>query len=105
VDAWGGDTVVVTCEGAQPDWSGAIEAVVYELARHNGESPLDRGAALRRRIEALAAVARVAAPRAPIGALARAFDQLAAERGWRGEESGTESAWRVVSMTRITVPA
>src|SRR3954469_11436899 len=36
-------------------WREAIEAVVYELARHNGESPLDRGVALRRRLEALGA--------------------------------------------------
>jgi hypothetical protein len=65
-------------------WSEAIEAVAYELARRNGESPLDRGAALRRRVEALAAT----------DGLAHAFDQLARERGWRGEESGDESEAR-----------
>ncbi|HET6549079.1 MAG TPA: hypothetical protein VFG79_11510 [Solirubrobacter sp.] len=64
-------------------WSEAIEAVVYELARRNGESPLDRGAALRRRVEALAE-----------DGLAHAFEQLARERGWRGEENGDESEAR-----------
>ena len=66
-------------------WHDAVEAVVYELARHNGESPLDRGAALRRRLTELSS---------DLG-WAFAFDQLAAERGWRGEESGAESASRV----------
>jgi FMN phosphatase YigB (HAD superfamily) len=89
VDCRGVDTVVLACQGTLVDWRGAIEAVAYELARRNAESPLDRGAALRRRIEALA----------PAG-LAAAFERLAAERGWRGEESGEESLARVVFMTR-----
>jgi hypothetical protein len=90
VDDLRADTVEAGC------WSpGAIEAVVYELARHNGESPLDRGAALRRRVEALAAESD----------LARAFELLAGERGWRGEEPGAESAARVASMSRIAVTA
>ena len=66
-------------------WSDAVEAVVYELARHNGESPLDRGAALRRRVSELAD---------GLG-WACAFEQLADERGWRGEETGPESEARV----------
>ena len=66
-------------------WNDGIEAVVYELARHNGESPLDRGVALRRRINELAG---------DLG-WALAFEQLAAERGWHGEESGAESESRV----------
>ena len=37
------------CRGTLVDWAGAIEAVAYELARPNGESPLIRGAMLRRR--------------------------------------------------------
>lgn len=68
-------------------WKDAVEAVVYELARHNGESPLDRGAALRRRVVDLSA---------DLG-WACAFEQLAAERGWRGEESGRESEARVLA--------
>lgn len=66
-------------------WNRAVEVVVYELARHNGESPLDRGTALRRRVVELSAARGWAA----------AFDQLATERGWRGEESGVESEARV----------
>lgn len=71
-------------------WNDAVEAVAYELARHNGESPLDRGAALGRRVSALAG---------DLG-WARAFEQLAAERGWRGEESGAESESRVRARVR-----
>jgi hypothetical protein len=66
-------------------WNDAVEAVVYDLACHNGESPLDRGAALRRRVTELAS---------DLG-WASAFDQLAAERGWYGEEGGLESESRV----------
>ena len=69
----------------EESWKEAIEAVVYELARHNGESPLDRGSALRRRVETLAD---------DIG-LARAFECVAAERGYRRDESGDESEARV----------
>jgi hypothetical protein len=69
-------------------WREAIEAVVYELARHNGESPLDRGGGLRRRVEALACEA----------GLARGFERLGAERGWHGEESGAESESRVLAL-------
>jgi hypothetical protein len=68
-------------------WSDAIEAVVYELARHNGESPMDRGAALRRRVEALA----------QHEGLAYGFQRLARERGYGAEESGEESESRVLA--------
>lgn len=69
-------------------WREAIEAVVYELARRNGESPLDRGAALRRRVEVLAREHD----------LPRAFDLFVQERGYRGEESGEESAARAYAL-------
>jgi hypothetical protein len=75
-------------------WKEAIEAVVYELARHNGESPLDRGARLRRRLEQLST-----------GGLATAFDQLAYERGWRGEENGFELESRVLALVYGVAPA
>ncbi len=71
-------------------WNEAVEAVVYELARHNGESPLDRGAALRRRVMELSS---------DLG-WAYAFEQVAAERGWHGEESGAESESRVLARVR-----
>jgi hypothetical protein len=71
-------------------WNEAVEAVVYELARHNGESPLDRGAALRRRVVELSS---------DLG-WACAFEQVAAERGWHGEESGAESESRVLARVR-----
>ena len=75
-------------------WREAIEAVAYELARRNGESPLDRGAALRERVEALAAM----------DGLAHAFERLVRERGYRGEESGEESAARVYALVYGVAP-
>jgi hypothetical protein len=84
------DVVAFASRGTLLDWTGAIEAVTYELARRNGESPLDRGARLRRRVEALA----------DGHGLARGFERLARERGYRGEESGEESLARVVALAR-----
>ena len=84
------EVVAFACRGTLLDWSGAIEAVAYELARCNGESPLDRGAALRRRVETLA----------DGHGLARGFERLARERGYRGEESGEESLARVIALAR-----
>jgi hypothetical protein len=72
----------------EESWRDAIEAVAYELARRNGESPLDRGAALGRRVEALAFE----------HGLAHGFELLVRERGYRGEESGEESAARVAAL-------
>ena len=84
------EVVAFACRGTLLDWTGAIEAVAYELARCNGESPLDRGAALRRRVETLA----------DGHGLARGFERLARERGYRGEESGEESLARVIALAR-----
>jgi phosphoglycolate phosphatase-like HAD superfamily hydrolase len=84
------EVVAFACRGTLVDWTGAIDAVAYELARRNGDSPLDRGAALGRRVEALA----------DGHGLARGFERLAQERGYRGEESGDESLARVIDMAR-----
>jgi hypothetical protein len=84
------EVVAFACRGTLVDWTGAIDAVAYELARRNGESPLDRGAALGRRVETLAGG----------HGLARGFDRLADERGYRGEESGDELLARVIAMAR-----
>jgi FMN phosphatase YigB (HAD superfamily) len=83
------EVVAVACQGTLLDARPAVEAVAYELARRHGESPLDRGAALRRRIEALAH-----------DGLALAFERLSYERGWIGEESGEESLARAALLTR-----
>ena len=82
--------IAFACRGTLVDWAGAIDAVTYELARRNGESPLDRGASLGRRVETLA----------DGDGLARGFERLADERGYREEESGAESLARVVAMAR-----
>jgi hypothetical protein len=84
------EVVAFACRGTLVDWTGAIDAVAYELARRNGESALDRGAALGRRVETLAGGR----------GLARGFDRFAHERGYRGEESGDELLARVVAMAR-----
>jgi len=95
------DAVVLACRGTLASWSLAVETVAYEQARINAESPLDRGAALRRRVEDLS----MAADAAP--SLAAGFDRLAAERGWRRGLTGAECRSRVVALARpyADVPA
>jgi FMN phosphatase YigB (HAD superfamily) len=95
------DAVVLACRGTLASWALAVEAVAYEQARVNAESPLDRGAALRRRIEDLSTVAD------GTPSLAAGFEWLAAERGWRRGMSGAECRSRVVALTRpyADVPA
>jgi hypothetical protein len=75
-------------------WMGAIETIAYELARHNGESPMDRGAALGRRLLELSADR----------GLPEAFERLKAERGYRFEEDGTELAERVEALVFGVIP-
>jgi FMN phosphatase YigB (HAD superfamily) len=82
------EVVAFACRGTLLDWTGAIEAVTYELARRNGESPLDRGATLRRRVEALADGA----------GLSHGFERLARERCYRVETDGNELLARVVAL-------
>ena len=83
------EVIAFACRGTLLDWAGAVEAVAYELARRNGESPLDRGVALRRRVEALA----------DGHGLARGFERLARERGYTARRAATSrspasSQWR-----------
>jgi hypothetical protein len=82
------EVVAFACRGTLLDWTGAIEAVAYELARRNGESPLDRGTAMRRRVEELA----------DGNGLAHGFEQLARERCYRTEATGAELRARAVAM-------
>jgi beta-phosphoglucomutase-like phosphatase (HAD superfamily) len=82
--------VAFACRGTLVDWTGAIESVVYELARRNGESPLDRGAMLRRRVEALA----------DSRSLARGFERLARERRYRVATDGDQLVADVVAAAR-----
>ena len=95
------DAVVLACRGTLASWSHAVEAVAYEQARVNAESPLDRGAALRRRVEDLS----LAAGATP--SLAAGFARLAAERDWRRGMTGCECRSRVVALARpyADVPA
>src|SRR3954470_15633667 len=95
------EAVVLACRGTLATWSPAVEAVVYEQARVNAESPLDRGAMLRRRVDELG----VASDGTP--SLAAGFDRLASERGWRGGMTGSECRSRVVALARpyADVPA
>ena len=84
------EVVAFACRGTLVDWAGATEAVAYELARRNGESPLDRGARLRRRVEALA----------DGHGLSSGFERLARERGYRVGKDGEELLANVVEMAR-----
>src|SRR4051794_20950756 len=84
------EVVAFGCRGTLVDWAGAIEAVAYELARRNGESPLDRGAMLRRRVEALA----------DGHGLSRGFERLARERCYRAGNDGDQLLADVVAMAR-----
>jgi FMN phosphatase YigB (HAD superfamily) len=95
------DAVVLACRGTLACWSLAVESVAYEQARVNAESPLDRGAALRRRVEELS----VAADATP--SLAAGFARLAVERGWRRGVTGSECRSRVAALARpyADVPA
>lgn len=82
--------VAFGCRGTLVDWAGAIEAVSYELARRNGESPLDRGAMLRRRVEALA----------DGRGLAHGFERLIQERRYRVGADGDQLLEDVVGLAR-----
>ena len=84
------EVVAFACRGTLVDWAGAIEAVAYELARRNGESPLDRGAMLRRRVDALA----------DGHGLSRGFERLARERRYRVGQDGDELLANVVALAR-----
>ena len=77
------EVVALACHGTVVNWRDAVEAVAYRVARRHGESPLDRGRALRRRLEALQAT----------GSFAEAFEAWAAERGYRWAGSG-DAAFR-----------
>src|SRR3712207_3604662 len=82
--------VAFACRGTLVDWMGAIEAVTYELARRNGESPLDRGATLRRRVEALA-----------VGhGLSHGFERLGHERCYRVGTDGDHLLAEVIGLAR-----
>jgi beta-phosphoglucomutase-like phosphatase (HAD superfamily) len=84
------EVVAFACRGTLVDWTGAIEAATYELARRNGESPLDRGAMLRRRVEALA----------DGRGLSHGFERLARERRYRVGTNGDELLAGVVATAR-----
>jgi FMN phosphatase YigB (HAD superfamily) len=88
------DVVTLSFHGALVDWRSAVEAVLYDVARAHGESPLDRGRALRRRLEALGLDDRGRA------GFAAAFDALAAERAYRWARRGEDALQRVVQLCR-----
>ena len=84
------EVVAFACRGTLLDWTRAVDAVAYELARRNGESPLDRGAALGRRAEALA-----------LGrGLRHGFERLARERCYRVGADGDDLLADVVALAR-----
>ena len=84
------EVVAFACRGTLLDWTRAVDAVAYELARRNGESPLDRGAALGRRAEALARG----------HGLRHGFERLAGERSYRVGTDADELLADVVALAR-----
>ncbi|HSI81844.1 MAG TPA: hypothetical protein VK919_14470 [Solirubrobacterales bacterium] len=89
------EAVILASHGTLVNWHDGLEAVLYEVARMHGDPPLDRGRALRRRLEAL----QRSAP------FARAFDALAAERGYRWVPRGERALERVVRSCRVFADA
>lgn len=85
------EVVTLACRGAVIDWRGAVEAMLYAEACRHGESPLDRGRALRRRLEAMTA---------PGEGPAVAYERLVAERGWRWARPATAALARAAAMCR-----
>jgi hypothetical protein len=85
------EIVAFAVRGTLVDWAGAIDAVAYELARRNGESPLDRGAELGRRVEALAGG----------DGLARGFARLAREQRYHVATDGDALLADVVALARL----
>ena len=77
------EAVVLACRGTLASWSPALEAVAYEQARVNAESPLDRGAALCRRVEELSA--------GSTPSLAAGFERLAARLFPCDDETGVNA--------------
>jgi FMN phosphatase YigB (HAD superfamily) len=77
------EVVALACHGTVVNWRDSVEAVAYRVARMHGESPLDRGRALRLRLEALQAT----------GSFADAYEQWARECGYRWAGAG-EAAFR-----------
>jgi FMN phosphatase YigB (HAD superfamily) len=91
-EGWGDvDVLTLPFRGGLVDWRSAVESVLYEVARHHGESPLDRGRALRRRLEALETADRP---------LAAAFEALARERGYRRAGGGAAALQRLAAGCR-----
>ncbi len=89
------EVVTLAFRGSLVDWRAAVESVLYETARRHGESPLDGGARLRRRLERLEA-----ARGAPDGRFAAAFEALAREHGYRWACTGTAALQRGVATCR-----
>ena len=84
------EVVAFACRGTLLDWTRAVDAVADQLARRNGESPLDRGAALGRRAEALARG----------HGLRHGFERLARERNYRVGTDADELLADVVALAR-----
>src|SRR5918996_2512944 len=89
------EVVLLATHGTVVNLRDGVEALLYDVARMHGESPLDRGRALRRRLEALQR----------FGSFAWAFDALAAERGYRWVPRGETAFERVVRSCRVFADA
>jgi FMN phosphatase YigB (HAD superfamily) len=84
------EVVTLACHGAVVDWQAGVESVLYAVARRHGEAPIDRGRALRRRLEALGARFSFAA----------AYEALVAERGYRWADPGATALEQAAAACR-----
>ena len=87
--------VTLSFRGVLVDLDAAEEWFVCELARRNGQMPMDRGRALARRLRAL---------QAELGGLAAAAEALAAERGFRWAPLGPEAVAATAAACRTLAP-
>lgn len=78
------DTVLFSWRDTLVRWTAAIEPILYDLARRNGHSPLDRGRDLRRRFEAL--LQELGGEQR---SFATAYELLAEESGYRWRDAGS----------------
>jgi FMN phosphatase YigB (HAD superfamily) len=96
------DAVTLAFGGVIVDWRGAVESLLYDVARRHGESPMDRGRSLRRRLEELEVAA--VAPRGNAvrtGGFIAAYEALVRARGYRWAPGGAQALRSAVGACQL----
>ncbi|CND57621.1 haloacid dehalogenase%2C type II [Mycobacterium tuberculosis] len=89
------DTLLFSWRDTLVRWTAAIEPILYDLARRNGHSPLDRGRDLRRRFEAL--LQELGGEQR---SFATAYELLAEQSGYRWRDAGSAALATVLCTCR-----